>query len=421
MVTFLFGAGASIPFFKHNLTTASITERVLDGGIWNRIVEKYKQIVEPERIIPEAKDICSVLNLIMELRPNANFEEIAEILDKVSSWGFDSMPSDNLFNSIILIICGGKSPNTCAANCSWGIVPFLFRQIIADYICDIQQHHKSENYSELTSLQNKFLIDVCSKYDSSSIMSLNYDECIIISAELAGFNACFYNDDRMGGKRLNVQQFMTSKKVVYFPHGHTRFIYTSDLDVIYFPNSLQANEERWKRIESHMVGQQLKMLPGKFANNFNTFITTGQTKDDAMNNAPYCYYYHRFSIDVFSSEVVFVIGYSFADEHINRTLAAFLQIDKRRRVVIVDYYPYSVTRTDEYRDQSNILTKIKFCFKRVWDFYSSFNEEYVLTNQAEIEKINSIGYGFVFDQVLFYKNGYERFLKEYPSVMEYIL
>ena len=35
----------------------------------------------------------------------------------------------------------------------------------------------------------------------------------------------------------------------------------------------------------------------------------------------------------------------------------------------------------------------------------------------EVNKINDIGYGEIFDQIVFYKKGYEEFLNEYNNVI----
>ena len=420
MVTFMFGAGASIPFFNPRLDTNYLTSKIMDFGEWQRLFNRYTKLIESNRIVTNANDVYRLMCIITKVRKNANFEEIAEILDKICSWGFDRLPQNTFLGSIVAVLGNGSWPVPNVVDLGWSIVPVLLRQVIAESICELQNNHKISTYDELISLQTKFLIDASAEHDKSSIMSLNYDECVVNSAIPAGFDTCFCKDASMNGAVLDVHRFMSSKKTIYFPHGHTRFVYADNSNVLYFPDANKANDERWRRIESHMKGGQLQMLPGKFAYNFNTFLTTGQTKDDAMNNVPYCYFYHRFSIDVFASDIVFLIGYSFGDEHFNRTLPAFLQIDSKRRVVIVDYYPEAVTRRDEFQDPNNALTKIYSAFKRDWDFYTALDGKLEPTNQAEIDKINSLGYGYIFNQVLFYKKGYENFLNEYLAVLEYM-
>lgn len=418
MITLIYGAGASIPFFSPRLSTKYLTDKVLDINEWHRVFNKYSGLIDSNRVVAKVEDVCMLVKQITNVRSDANFEEIAEILDKVCSWGFDPLPRNNYLNSVVAVL--GNRPVSNVIGCGWEIVPFMFRQIIAEAICDLHNNHRKTNYCELITLQKVFFEDVCNGHEKASIMSLNYDECVIESAVPAGFDTCFTENAIPDASSLDVKRFMTSNRVVYFPHGHTRFVYADNSDVLYFKDANTADEERWKRIESHMMGKQLPVLRGKFAYNFNTFLTTGQTKDDAMNNAPYCYYYHRFSHDVFDSDIVILIGYSFGDEHFNRALQAFLQIEESRRVVIVDFYEDSVTLKSEYQDESNIITKIYNNFRRDWIFNQSSVFKISPANQHEIDKINHDGYGFIFERVLFYKKGYEEFLKEYSKVLNFL-
>lgn len=104
MVTLVFGAGGSIPFFSPTLSTDYLTNKVLDPNEWQRVYKHYVSLTDPTIVIPELKDICDLIKQITEVRKNANFEEIAEILDKVCSWRFDNLPENTFLASIVAVL-----------------------------------------------------------------------------------------------------------------------------------------------------------------------------------------------------------------------------------------------------------------------------------------------------------------------------
>ena len=69
------------------------------------------------------------------------------------------------------------------------------------------------------------------------------------------------------------------------------------------------------------------VLNAKYSYNFNAFIATGQTKDDSLNHIPYSAYYQRLVSDQAQSKMVYLVGYSFGDDPVNRLLQSFLKID----------------------------------------------------------------------------------------------
>lgn len=85
------------------------------------------------------------------------------------------------------------------------------------------------------------------------------------------------------------------------------------------------------------IGSTLLVLPGRFSYNWNTFLSTGQTKDEGLNHLPYAVYYQRLSIDLAKSDTVYVVGYSFGDDHINRLLRSFIKLNLNNKVYIVDF------------------------------------------------------------------------------------
>lgn len=418
MKTFIFGAGASIPFFNPILSTSYITSKVCDVTEWMRVMDKYRQNNGQNRMIIHHDAVVLLINKILEIKPNANFEEIAEIIDKVCSYGFDFAPDNNMMNLLLLIMENGFNPqNPRPFGPEWSDVPFLLREIIAEAILDLQNNHKHVDYQHLLNLQHNLIETVCTNDNEVSVMSLCYDDCVYDSLFGLGFENGFRpkNDNYM--LQMDVEKFMHAFKAVYFPHGHLKFHFTDNDNVTFWHDSNNANDERWSGLNGVAVGSTLTVLSGKFAYNYNTFLSTGQTKDDGFNHLPYAIYYQRLAIDLFKSDIVYVIGYSFGDLHINRLLRSFLKLNPNNKLFVIDYYPYPITMVDEYQDPQNIITKIHDNFKTDWNLIVDGNGNRAPVNNADIDVLNNQGYGNLFDQVIFYKKGYADFLNEFGNVI----
>lgn len=418
MKTFIFGAGASIPFFEPVLNTSYLTSKVCDKSEWDRVIKKYKFHQGKNQMIVDSSVIVRLIDAIRNFQPTANFEQIAEIIDKISSYGFDNIPNNNMMNLLVSVMNTGFRPcNSYPFGSEWSDIPFLLREIIAESILELQNHHKAIEFKQLIELQHNFIEAVCNKDDEISVMSLNYDDCVYDSLVGLGFEKGFSKIDQRYSRQIDIDKFMHAKKVAYFPHGHLKFQFTDNDNVTFWSDSNQANEERWDGINGVAVGSTLSVLPGKFAYNYNTFLSTGQTKDDGLNHLPYAIYYQRLAIDLFKSDTVYVIGYSFGDNHVNRLLRSFLQLSTNNRIIIIDYYPSPVTMVNEYMDPNNIITKINQNFGTEWQIMIDQNSKKRPANPDEIEKLNTYGYGNLFSQVLFYKKGYKEFLNEFNGII----
>ena len=419
MQTIIFGAGASVPYFEPRLSTSYLTSKVSDINEWDRVMKKYRQY-EQRNVLATPADVMSVIDDIKRLKPDANFEEMAEVVDKISSAGFDKMPTNNMMN---LQMCVMASQGFLGNNASkllgpeWRDVPFLFREIIAEAILDLDNNHKAANYQELEDLQREFIGRVSEMSEKTSVLSFNYDDCVINSLEGLGFEKGFSPAGQYYLRQLDPKKFMKAKRVVYFPHGHVKFQFTDNDNVTFWGDSDVANQERWEGVNGAQVGSTLTLLNGKYAYNFNTFITTGQTKDDSLNHLPYSAYYQRLASDLVNSNVVYIVGYSFGDDHVNRLLQTFLKMDASNKVYVIDYYPNAITLTDEYTTQSNIINKIHQVLGTEWQVKVEASGSKKPYNQAKVNEINALGYGEIFEQVVFYKKGYDAFLHEFRNVL----
>lgn len=418
MKTLIFGAGASIPFFFPVLNTSYLTDMICKQKEWDRVMDKYKSYQGKNHLMIPSTTVLQVINAIRHIQPHANFEQIAEIIDKISSYGFDKIPTHNMMNLLIYVMNTGFKPNNINPFASeWSDIPFLLREIIAEAILELQNHHKTTDFKQLIDLQHEFIETVSSIDEEISVMSLNYDDCVYDSLEGLEFEEGFSPVDQHYLRQIDVNKFMHAKKVIYFPHGHLKFQFTDNDNVTFWYDSNLANEERWIGINGTTLGSTLTVLPDKFAYNYNTFLSTGQTKDDGLNHLPYAIYYQRLAVDLFKSDTVYVIGYSFGDNHVNRLLRSFLQLNTQNKIIIVDYYPNTVTMVDEYLDRNNIITKINQNFGTEWQIMYNQSSGKKPANPIEIEKLNAHGYGNLFPQIVFYKKGYGNFLSEFKDII----
>lgn len=419
MKTFIFGAGASVPFFEPRLNTQYLTDKVCNPLEWDRVINKRNSIMGNGHPIADVASVIDIIGRIKKLLPNANFEQIAEVIDKICSYGFSQVPSHNMMNLLLAVFRELIPPiNGLSIGAEWGDIPFLYREIIAEAILDLQNNHKVTDYDWLLARQKTFIEDICNQDGEVSVMSLNYDDCVYDSLHGLGFEKGFRPTDPRYLSQLDVSQFMRAPKVVYFPHGHLKFQFVDNENVTFWHDSNLADHERWEGLKPLTVGSTSKVLRGKFAYNYNTFLSTGQTKDDGLNQMPYAIYYQRLAIDLYKSNRIYVVGYSFGDDHINRLLKSFLKLSPDNRIYIIDYYTQDVTLTNEHFDNDNIITKIYYYLGTEWQvMYDSAAGTKVALNQQEVDRINQNGYGELFPQVIFYKKGYHDFLNEFENVL----
>lgn len=415
MTSVLFGAGASRDFFSPALTTQYLTDAVKSRGNWERVLDYYHQIKDADIVVPTAADVLQIINLILESNPSFNFEQIAEVLDKLCSYWFDPLPTNTMLGALestfnAIYAAGVSWPRMTG----WDDIPFIFRQIVSEAILDLQKSHRAVNYCELSKLQNQFIGSLCENYDKVSLISLNYDECVADSISGLGFDTCFNPSQHSQQlNELSIPSFFNAKRVIYYPHGHLRFKFTALPNVEYYRDGNDANKERWEGLDSAMVGCNMPLTQGKFAYNFNSFLTTGQTKDDILNFLPYAVYYQRMAIDMIKTDTLFIIGYSFGDDHINRLLKSYLKIAPTHKVIIVDYYPKDITMTQEHHDSESIILKIHNVFGAEWRVNVSQTGVMSAWNEQEVKTLNTTGFGKIFDNVYFYKNGYTQFLQDW--------
>ena len=408
MITVLFGAGASYPFYDTHLSTSYLTEQVQSRRNWERMQSKYEELNVGNNVIPDLQYVTDILQ--STLNSELHFEQLAEIIDKIYSVTFDAIPQNNMLNRILYNL-GIRIRHINQSQ----YIPFFFREIIANAIIDSEDNHKVPNYAKLQRSQQEFLQQLSNIGERVSIVSLNYDDCIPNSIDnLSDYKYCFDNHHEYYGNMLNVKRFLNVKKVAYFPHGHLRFVFNDQENVSYVPDIHEAETKRWEGLFYQRTGI---MTNSTFCYDFNTFITTGQTKDIALNSMPYAVYYQRLAMDFLLSDMVILIGYSFNDSHFNRLLKGFLFKNDTNKVLIVDKNIQPITMTEEYKDPNNIIAKIQNTFGPEWRIRVNEYGEKLPFKPEEINRINQEGFGEIFDRIFYYTKGYEEFLNNSETVL----
>ena len=138
MTTFLFAAGASVPFFENpSLSTWYLTQKVQDVNEWQRVIDRYKSIKGQNIVIAPPQFVVDVINKILNYIPDANFEQIAEVLDKISSYSMDPIPRNTMMNLVQCVLMDMKNISDKWLGIGMQEIPFLFREIIAEAILEL--------------------------------------------------------------------------------------------------------------------------------------------------------------------------------------------------------------------------------------------------------------------------------------------
>lgn len=394
--TIILGAGASIEFVKHpRLTSDTIMKRLISKEYWHALSNQHPEIK------PDVEQIIQLINKVKY--ENDNFENLIDVIDKICTLSNPRKYSDSLLIRSVNYISGGRL--TKLHDHPYRInIPFYIRELIAGIVNEFNYGlGKNESSQKLIALQREFIRLLLNKCDNVSVHSLNYDDCILTSLEPLGFSTGF--DD---SGYFQKSEYQSSNKVISYLHGTPHFVpkfkYFSGNSAIvrYYKNSKEALKERWRLSTKH---------PGLYTDgvvhpDYNHFITTGRTKDIHFYNQPYASYYTRLAEDLDSADIIFIIGYSFGDEHINQLLSSIRWDNYPKSIIIVDYDNYEEEQITEniYKKLYNIIIKLEK------QYFESYKEP---INSCIIEQLARDNWAKIGHYELYYYNrGYESFLKE---------
>ncbi|MBN9352252.1 MAG: SIR2 family protein [Chitinophagaceae bacterium] len=394
----ILGAGASIPFYDPVLSSERLKTVISDRCRWNDLVDRYRRAMNDENVnMVNVPAIMCVLNRINNEHPNYNFEQIIEFIDKICSFNFNPGRDSKIFHDI-LFYYNAKPQN--AADHVWTFVPFLFRQLIAEDVANLHANHKVGGYDDLTQLQTKFISSI-SNGQSINIFTLNYDEIIWDAIRNLDFVSGFGNEGR-----FDIKTFLSAKKTISFPHGHSRFSY-DDHGILLHADSQKANDSRLGHIGDSDDVQTVCLIDGSYCYSFNTFISTGQQKEPTFDLNPYAAYYQKFASDCLKATKIYIVGYSFSDPHFNRMLLNFLAIARTNRIVIVDRILENICLAYEFMKHESLIQKI-------FDLFGI--SRIPMDNSQREDDLNRNGFAEITPQIILYKKGYDVFLYDFNKI-----
>ena len=407
-----------MPFYSPPLNTCTITRQVQDEKIWNSLLQRYAATIPCDfECSVELGPILSLISRARDIWKCLNFEQLIEMVDKYSSFSLDDLPRPQGGNEtppkhqhLVFRFLNANLP--CQHGQYWQMVPFLFRQIIAETIENWDSDSRSADYCDLVFRQSELLARQLEQGDLS-VYTFNYDD-VLPQTLIANGRPLLETGFHSG--RFDSERFLKASSIIAFMHGHARWLW-DDCGMRCFNSITKANRWRLDHLFNLGLGETMELADSSRAYDFNTFLTTGQDKEPSFSRNPYSAYYHRLASDLMCADSVIVVGYSLNDPHIDRLLLNYLVIQpKRNKVLVIGCWKHDINPMQAYLSVGNTLQR----YLKGLDI-----EDIPVTESLElpsewvdrIEKTNSNGYGFVYPQMWIYKNGYGRFLSEWQTVL----
>lgn len=395
----MLGAGASIPFHINPITTAELTNAIKDFNRWDDLLDRYNTVIAPN-VGLSINTVSDVITKIISINPNLNFEEIIEIVDKFSAFNFDYLNNRKSTNTLLKYF----NVNSYTTNDDVVDFPFLSRHLISERVEELQNNKKT-NYNDLIDKQNK-LFDFLITEGSLIITSLNYDEIALESINGLNIGTGFVGD------KFELSQFNNLINKITFPHGHSRFILNGK-DLTLESNINIANTTRFANLSNITSKGTRTIIDTLDDYTFNTFLVTGKSKESTFDINPYAAYYQEFASKITTADEIICAGYSLGDAHFNRLILNFLESSNNHRLIIIDRTDHIDPIADFIDTTSKFHRLMKTIGVKNLPLASINRYEY----QAGVDDINAIGYGLIYDRVVYCKEGYEFFLNNYEDIL----
>ena len=133
-----------------------------------------------------------------------------------------------------------------------------------------------------------------------------------------------------------------------------------------------------------------------------------------MKNAPFNRFYQKAVDDIYKSDAIVIIGYSFHDDHINSVLSYYTETRKDHKVIVVDKQQEINDAVDgPLRPLMDVLsTNIQV------NGNSDKKGSFRFNNYDQLIKDKE---GWISENVYYYAKGYDEFLKKYEQAINKIM
>ena len=390
--TIIFGAGASAPFYEPELLTPRLSEHLRRTDMWEAILDRYNALDRGSRI--DVDDVLSLILRIAAVNPRMNFEDFIGLLDKICGYNLGYGAQRPALHDLLHYY--NAKPTLSAT--SWADVPFLARHLLTEHLIGAK---RSAAYDSLLAHQTKLLRGLADAGELN-IYSLNYDEPVPNSTDTLPFITGFETGN------FDPASFFSASNVVAYPHGHARFRLTAK-GMHYDSDVMRATCDRFDLLLSATMDEPVTTVPHAFAPDFDTFITTGRTKEHSFDHNPFAAYYQRLAIDLPRSDELFIIGYSFGDPHINRFLTNYL-LDPRHRVMLITLHKSPIDLLERFKGQEPPAATLRALgFDRI--ALDPANDGRA-KHQGDVDHLNIDEYGTLERAIAMDKRGYGTFLHD---------
>jgi len=443
----ILGAGASCEFIKTGeecLSTSYLTDSLYSKENWTAVIQKYgtrnahfgRATFNCDLDNIHISDVTKALELIRTLlksgsRPGYSeiddFEHTIHLLDRISVivWA-DKSPVEVGLEGLLPYCFGKNFFDKCLLAESdtdgWLYVPFLAREIVASAIIDLWKRREDKEKS-LSSF-GKLLLSIHDSFEETNIFSFNYDPLLYESIKHTPYL------ERQSGFSTNgfdAERFLnTSKGIMAFVHGCIGFIPEAE-KMRFCEDWAEAQDSRFRNLKLNTPYQTSAFAQGQKGMQANTYLVTGLDKIDAFSAQPFSSYMFRFARDIEEADVIFIIGYSLRDSHIDHLLSniRYLAYKRTRNFIFVTH----ASETDIANQFDSIISYNQGIVQRIvqkLDNKFSSNESTGVKNASVLhkKKIRSSlvenGYTQLFDNVTLFNEGTKKFIEKYDEVMKSI-
>ncbi len=415
-ITFVLGAGASLPFLSVGgkpLSTPMVAKELSTASRWGaafNLFEAEKNKRANASSYRDRLDFCEVLDLCKAVSDalacnprfsTPNFEYLVHLLDKAGFYlqGHDKTEIGQLDAILLGVEDTLRNRYTKSDPDGWRYLPWITRELILSIVDEAWRHLQddTERFERVLALHKTFFDWVTAQYDHVSVYSLNYDPLMREALSPLRFRMGFLQSGMFSPNSLSFEPRLLAPL-----HGSVGFVPSSH-GVRWENDYAQAQTARVREIvqNAHAGGIGMKGLHAS------TYMVTGLDKLDPFSSGAFSSYYQRFSADALAADMIVLVGIGFGDDHLNAFLTHLPLARPSQRLVVVD-----LKQPDEVRSFLNSPGE----FDLLPRLASVSGDFFAVDPEASLEElersIDAQGYGRFTKHIHLYARGTECFLKD---------